>query len=52
MADSLSPTIHKVLLKWLTNRQIVSIRTQIEQPVSIMEHYARISSKIIKFNVC
>ena len=53
MADSLSPTIRKVF----NDSQIAKSPNRMhrdakKQPVSLMERYVHISSKIIKFNLC
>ena len=50
MADSLSPTTRKVFNDSQIAKSYASERKK--QPVSLMERYAHISSKIIKFNVC
>ena len=48
MADSLSLTIRKVFNE-SPNRMHPDAK---KQPILLMEPYAHISSKIIKFNVC
>ena len=52
MADSLSLTIRKVFNDSQIAKSYASGRKKKKQPVSLMECYAHISSKIIKFNVC
>ena len=47
MADSLSPTIRRVF----NDSQIAKSYASGRKTVSLKEHYANISSKIIKFNV-
>ena len=50
MADSLSPIFAKSLMTHKSPNRIHPDAKK--QPVSSMERYAHISSKIIKFNVC
>ena len=50
MADSLSPTIHKVFNDSQIAKSYASGGKK--QPVSLRERYVHISSKIIKFDIC
>ena len=51
IVDSLSPTIRKAFHDSQIAKSYASRRKK-KQPVSLMKHYAHISSKIIKFNIC